>query len=252
MPTALITGATSGLGAEFARQLAGQGHDLVIVARDKARLEQSAEQIRDRAGVEVEVLPADLADPEQCREVERRLADADRPVEMLVNNAGFGLATYFHRSSADDEERMLDVLVRAPVRLTHAAVTAMVPRGSGSVVNVASVAGFLPGGTYGAAKAYMIAFSRSIAARLRRKGVRVMVLCPGYTHTEFHQRAEIDKTQVPGWMWLTAEGVVEHGLHDLRRGVVVSIPGRQYQAIVQALRLAPPRLVSRIAGRRAV
>lgn len=252
MPTALITGATSGLGAEFARRLSVDGYDLVLVARDKGRLELTAEQLRGAAGVEVEVLPADLTDAAQCLDVERRLADPARPVDLLVNNAGFALPTSFHRSSADDEERMFDVLVRAPMRLTHAAVTAMLPRGSGSVINVASVAGFLPGGTYGAAKAYVIAFSRSLALRLGRKGVRVMALCPGYTHTEFHQRAEFDKSAVPGWMWLTAQRVVDEGLRDLDRGVVVSVPGRRYKALVLAARLVPPGLVNRVVGRRAV
>lgn len=250
MPTALITGATAGLGAEFTRRLAGDGYDLVLVARDKARLERCAEQIRDRDGVGVEILPADLTDAEQCRTVESRLAEADRPVDLLINNAGFGLSTSFLRSSADDEERMLSVLVRAVLRLTHAAVTAMAARGSGAVVNVSSVAGFVPTGTYSAAKAYVTTFSRSVAAQVGRRGVRVMALCPGYTHTEFHERAGIDRAGVSGRMWLTAERVVDEALRDLRRGKVVSIPGRRYHAIATAARLAPPGLVDRVRARR--
>ena len=251
MSTALVTGATAGLGAEFARRLASEGYGLVLVARHKDRLDERAEELRGEYGVEVEVLPADLADADQCARVEERLSDTVRPVDFLVNDAGFALPTGFLRSSADDEERMLQVLVRAVVRLTHAASHAMAERGQGDIVNVSSVAGFLPGGTYGAAKAYVTAFSESVATRLEKKGVRVLALCPGFTHTEFHQRADIDKTTVPRWMWLTPERVVNEGLRDLRRGKVVSIPSHRYQAIIMATHMLPRPLLRRLARGRA-
>jgi len=247
MSTALVTGATAGLGAEFARHLAGEGYDLVLVARQRKRLEESAAELREAHGVRVEVLTANLADPDQCARVEDRLSDQERPVDFLVNDAGFALSTGFLRSSADDEERMLQVMVRAVVRLTHAAARAMVERGHGDVINVSSVAGFLPGGTYGAAKAYVTAFSESVAARLGAKGVRVTALCPGFTHTEFHERAHIDKSRVPGWMWLSAERVVNDGLRDMRRGKVVSIPSHRYQVIVLATHMLPRPLLRRLA-----
>jgi uncharacterized protein len=249
MPTALVTGATAGLGAEFARRLAAEGQDLVLVARDKARLDQRAEELRGRYGVQVEVLAADLADDAGCTDVETRLGDSERPVDVLVNNAGFALPTGFVRSSADDEDRMLQVLVRAVVRLTHAAAEAMATRGRGEIVNVSSVAGFIPGGTYSAAKTYVTAFTESVAAQLRRRGVRICAVCPGYTHTEFHQRAQVDKGSIPSWMWLDAERVVDEGLRDLRKGVVVSIPSRRYKAISALVRHVPRALLRRVVAR---
>ncbi|MEU4418951.1 SDR family NAD(P)-dependent oxidoreductase, partial [Nocardia salmonicida] len=153
--TALITGPTAGIGHEFARQLAARGHDLVLVARDQARLEQVAEELRTTYAVEIEVLPADLANPDQLAQVEARLAEAGRPVDLLVNNAGFGLKERFLDNDIETEQRQQDVLVKAVLRLTHAALGGMVARGGGGVINVSSVAAFLPRGTYSAAKAWV-------------------------------------------------------------------------------------------------
>jgi uncharacterized protein len=197
----------------------------------------------------VEVLPADLTDDAGCADVEARLGDTERPVDLLVNNAGFALPTGFVRSTADDEDRMLRVLVRAVVRLTHAAAEAMATRGRGEIVNVSSVAGFIPGGTYGAAKTYVTAFTESVASQLRRRGVRVCAVCPGYTHTEFHLRAEFDKGSVPSWMWLDATRVVDEGLRDLRKGAVVSIPSRRYKVISAFVRHVPRGLLRRVVAR---
>jgi short-subunit dehydrogenase len=200
--------------------------------------------------VRVAGLPADLSTDEGCAAVEARLADPDHPVDLLVNNAGFSLKESFLRGSVDDEERMLRVNVRAVMRLTRAVLPGMVDRGSGAVVNVSSVAGFgvaMPGATYSATKAWVINFSESVAGSVRRYGVQVMALCPGYTRTEFHRRAGIDVSRSPGWMWLDADRVVRDGLRDLARGRMVSVPDWKYKIAAFGLRHMPRRLVQRVA-----
>jgi short-subunit dehydrogenase len=247
MPTALITGASAGIGATFAERLATEHHGLVLVARDQARLTAQASALSERYGVPVEVLAADLADDEGCAAVERRLADPDRPVHVLVNNAGFGLNQSFVEANVEDEERMLRVHIRAVMRCTHAVLPQMLERGKGDVINVASVAGFgpaQPGATYSASKAWVINFSESIGSGVQQYGVRVMALCPGYTRTEFHQRAGIT-LPIPNALWLRAEDVVRTGLRDLRRGRLVSVPDLRYKLVVAAMRHLPHRLVIR-------
>lgn len=248
MTTALITGGTSGIGAEFARQLASMGHDLVLVARDAARLEEIAEQLRGRHRVDVEVLPADLSDRAQLATVEARLSDRARPVDLLVNNAGFGTNTLFLDSDLDAEQQQLDVLVTAVLRLTHAALPGMVARGTGGVINVSSIAGFIAGGTYSAAKSWVTVFSEAVDRQLHGTGVHVTAVCPGFTHTQFHQRAGMDVDHVPDWMWLDAPDVVRAALVDLRRGRPVSVPGAQYKALSTLARYLPRPVVRRASG----
>ena len=248
MTTALITGATAGIGAEFARQLAARGDDLVLVARDEARLSTYADELGARHRVRCELLVADLADREQLAFVERRLRDATRPIDLLVNNAGFSVNQSFLGGDLDAEQQMLDVLVTAVMRLTHAALPGMVGRGTGGVINVSSVAGFIAGGTYSAAKSYATVLSESVDRQLSGTGVRVMALCPGFTHTEFHERGGIDVSHLPDWMWLDAPQLVTAALADFRRGKAVSIPGGQYKALMTVARYAPRTLVRRASG----
>jgi short-subunit dehydrogenase len=248
MPTALITGATSGIGAAFARRLAADGQDLVIVARDADRLKTTADQLHRTYGVQVQVLAADLTDRDQLLSVERRLADPEQPVDLLVNNAGFSLRKPFVANDVADEERMLDILVRAVLRLTHAALPGMIGRGRGAVINVSSVAGFNPRGTYSAAKAWVTNFSESLAFRLRGTGVQVMALCPGFVRTEFHQRMELDMSGLPRWMWLDVDEVVAEALQDLKRGRSLSIPSARYKVLTALSRHAPRRLLVRASG----
>ena len=198
--TSLITGATAGIGHEYAVQLAARGDDLVLVARDAARLEEVAEELRRAHQVDVEVLVADLTDREELARVEARLADRDHPVDLLVNNAGFGLKKRFLDNTADEETAMLEVLVTAVLRLSHAALGAMAERGHGGIINVSSVAAFLPRGTYSAAKAWVNSFSEWAHLEYASRGVKVMALCPGFTKTEFHERMQV--TRGDGFMWL--------------------------------------------------
>jgi short-subunit dehydrogenase len=248
MGTALITGATSGIGLAFARTLARRGHDLVLVARDRVRLDVVAAELRGHR-VEVEVLAADLADRSQMAMVEERLRA--KPVEILVNNAGFGVPQRFSTGDLDAEQQMLDVLVTAVMRLTHAALPGMVARGSGAVLNVSSVAGWITGGTYSAAKAWVTVFSESLSIELAGTGVHVTAVCPGYTHTEFHQRASMEMDSVPEWMWLDTQDVVDRALVDVRKGRPVSVAGTQYKALSLAAQYLPRPLVRAIGSRRA-
>lgn len=247
--TALVTGASSGLGAEFAQQLAGRGADLVLVARDRAALEDIAARIRTDYRTAVEVLPADLVDPADLEKVAARLSDPDRPVQVLVNNAGFGLDLDFAAGDIADEQRHLDLHVGATMRLSHAALQAMLARGGGRIINVASVAAFLPRGTYGAVKAWVVSFSRWANVTYAPRGVTVCAVCPGFTHTNFHERMGLPpgKEGVPRFMWLDAEDVVAEGLRDAARGRAVSIPSLRYRILVAVARFAPPALVARLA-----
>ncbi|MEO5662370.1 MAG: SDR family NAD(P)-dependent oxidoreductase, partial [Nocardioides sp.] len=216
MTFALVTGATAGIGLEFARQLAGRGHGLVLVARDEARLTSVAEELRSTYDVEVEVLVADLVDKDQCATVEARLGDRDRPIELLVNNAGFGLKKRFLDGTVEEETDMLEVLVTAVLRLSHAALGPMAERGSGGIINVSSVAAFLPRGTYSAAKAWVNSFSEWAHLEYKSRGVTVMALCPGFTKTEFHERMQVKRGD--NFMWLDAEFLVRTALADFDKG----------------------------------
>jgi short-subunit dehydrogenase len=249
MTTALITGSTSGIGSAFARRLGADGHSLVLVARDTARLREQATELHDRHGVEVEVLTADLATDAGIEAVAARLGDRTHPVDLLINNAGFGNKGRYLDVPMADELRMLKVHCEAVLRLTSAASEAMRERGRGGVVNVASVAAFVPRGTYGASKAWIVQFTQGAAKDLAGTGVRLMVLCPGFTRTEFHERAGMGTGNIPGWMWLDADKVVAAGLADLARGKSLSIPDPRYKTLLGLAKLAPRPLLGTITSR---
>ncbi len=187
----------------------------------------------------MEVLVADLVDPEALARVEARLSDPARPVDLLVNNAGFGLKKRFLDNPVAAEQAMLDVLVTAVLRLSHAALGGMTERGHGGIINVSSVAAFLPRGTYAAAKAWVNSFSEWAANEYRDQGVRVMALCPGFTKTEFHERMDVKRGD--NLMWLDVDFLVEKALADFDKGRIYSIPGLQYKAVVRLTKLIPNR-----------
>ncbi len=249
MRTALVTGATSGIGHAFCRELAERGNDLVIVARDRVRLENVSDELRARYSVNVEILAVDLSRRTQLRKVADRLADRDRPVNLLVNNAGFGMTKSFLKGDLADEEAMLDVLCRAVLVLSHTAALSMKARGRGHIINVSSVAGFVPRGTYGAAKAWVTAFTETLAYELEGSGVSATALCPGFTHTEFHERANLDMSRLPQAMWLDADWLVRDCLDDVRAGKVISVPGIQYKVIAGVAQIVPNGLMRVLSSR---
>jgi short-subunit dehydrogenase len=246
-PVALITGPTSGIGLAFAHQLAAAGHDLVLVARNQERLDALAVDL-EQYGAHSEVMVCDLSDRSATGPVEARLADGARPVDLLVNNAGFGLKRPFLDNTVEDEQRMLDVLVTAVLRLTHAAIGPMVARRSGAVINVSSVAGYLPRGTYSAAKAYVTSLSEWADLTYRDQGVHVMALLPGFTRTEFHDRMHVSQGSAPRWLWLDVDRLVDEALRDLERGRRISIPSRRYKLLAAAARYTPSTIQARLQG----
>lgn len=250
MGTALVTGASAGLGLEFAWQLATARHDVVLVARDEERLTRLAGQLEAAAGVHAEVLAADLTDRADVARVADRLRADEKPVGLLVNNAGFGINQRFVGGDLDAEERALELMVRTVMVLSHAAAGAMVARGRGAILNVGSVAGLIASGTYSAHKAWVRTFTEGLAVELKGTGVTATVVAPGFTHTEFHERGRIETSHYPNIGWLNAEDVVSEALADVRRGVVLSTPSLRYKAASALLRIAPRSAVRAFGGYR--
>ena len=251
MSTALVTGATSGIGLAFCRELAERGNDLVIVARRRARLENVSDELRARHSINVEIMAADLSKRAALRRVADRVADRDRPIDLLVNNAGFGTSRSFLKGDVADEEAMLDVLCHAVLVLSHAGALSMKDRGRGAIINVSSIAGFVPMGTYGAAKGWCTAFTENLAHELAGSGVSATALCPGFTHTEMHERAKVDMSKLPKVMWLEADRLVRDCLDDVKAGKILSIPGMQYKLIAGIADVTPRGLVRAVTGRAA-
>lgn len=239
MGIALVTGGTSGIGAAFARQLASKGYDIVLVARDRARLDEMAHELRGM-GREVELLPADLGKRSDVAKVVTRLEDAEKPVDVLVNNAGFGMHTRSSDADSGAHDAAFEVMVRAVRELAAAAARSMRSRGSGRIINVSSTAGFITMASgYSALKAWVTVFSEGLSNELHGTGVTVTALCPGWVHTEFHDRAGISKGGIPSWLWLDAEYLVGSALRDAERGKVISIPSVRYKVLIWFARHLP-------------
>lgn len=251
MSTALVTGGTSGIGAAFARALAARGDDLVLVARDEARLETMAAALHAQHGVQVETVRADLSLPEDVELVAKRLAQPDRPIDLLVNNAGFGIHARLTDPDPTAQLYGIDVMIRAVLLLSAAAGRTMAERGSGHIVNVSSTAAFVTLGGYSAIKAWVLTYSEGLAVELAGTGVGVTALCPGWVRTEFHGRAGIHTSSIPAPMWTDVDQVVAECLHDVARGRVISIPSRRYRVLMFVARHAP-RSVVRAASARIV
>jgi uncharacterized protein len=250
MPTALVTGASQGIGEAFARQLADRGYDIVLVARNEDSLIRVAEQVKAKAR-HAEVLVADLTDPADTSRVEERLADASRPVDILVNNAGFGTTGTFHELPLAEEDREIKLNVLALMRLSHVALTGMVERGTGGVINISSIAGFQPApgnATYTGTKAFVTTFSLSLHEEYRTKGVTVLAVAPGATRTEWQARAGFNATRLPDFAWQSADEVVAGSLKafDAKRALFTSGPINK--VLAGATHLAPRALLARVAG----
>jgi short-subunit dehydrogenase len=257
---AAITGASSGIGAEYARQLAARGWDLLLTARREDRLQALADELVDRHGIRVDTLPADLAEPDGLRIVEDRLASTER-LGMLVHAAGFGTLDGFETKDVDFSVAMVHVHDIAAIRLTHAVLPGMRQRGSGVIIHVSSVAAFASGPSnvvYGATKAFLNSFCEGLQDELSGSGVRVQALCPGLTHTEFHDTGEyrnFNRARIPRSIWMTAEEVVTESLHALGTDDVIVIPGLKNKLFVQlasnsSIRAAGRRVLARLRGPR--
>ncbi|MEU7766820.1 SDR family oxidoreductase [Nocardia sp. NPDC049190] len=244
-PVALITGPTSGIGRSYATRLASLGYDLVLVARDEPRLAALATALDHRFGTRSQLLVADLARQSDRARVAARLDDG---VEFLVNNAGFGHSGEFWTLPPELLQAQLDVNVTSVMQLTRAALPPMIAAATGNIVNVSSVAGLIPGrgSTYAASKAYVVSFTEGLAGRLAGTGVRVQALCPGFVHTEFHERAGIEMSSLPKALWLSADQVVAGSLTDLEKGRVLSVPGMQYKALTTVAGMIPRTLAARL------
>lgn len=241
VPVAMVTGATSGIGAAFARRLAADGYDLVLLARDATRLRAVADELGA-----VDVVAADLSTEDGLAAAERRAADG---VDLLVNNAGFGHQGWFLDAPLDVELATMRVHCEAVLRLSYAALPHMLRQDGGGIINVASIAALLARGTYGASKAWVVSFSEAVAAENAGTGVRVTAVCPGWVRTEYHERAGLDVSDVPAALWLTPETVVDAALRDFARGVRISVPTGRYKLIVALNRAVPRRLAAAVSAR---
>ena len=238
--TILITGASSGIGTAFARSLASQGYDLVLVARREAQLRSLADEVQRKFNVNAQVFPADLSDPIQVKRLETQVAEIG-DLEILINNAGFGVPGKFVEIQAERNAEMIQVHILATVRLCRAALPGMISRGRGSIINVSSIAAFMAtprNATYSATKAYLNVFSEALQDELKGTGIRVQALCPGLTHTEFHDHPGYEdyKRRIPEFFWMQAEDVVRESLDALKKGRVICIPGFKNRLIVAIIR----------------
>jgi short-subunit dehydrogenase len=240
---ALVTGATVGIGESFARKLASEGFNLILVARDEERLTAKASELETAQGITTHVIVADLTTETGCDAVERFIDEHD--VDVLINNAGYGLNQSFTKSEIEEEQKVLNILVRTPMRLTHRVLPQMKLRNSGVIVNVASVAGFIAGGAYSAMKSYLTVLTESLHADLDGTNIKVSALCPGFTRTEFHQRAGMKMDALPKIMWLDSDRLVDKAWKDANRGKAVSVPGWQYRTLIFVIKFAPRNWVRR-------
>ena len=241
---ALVTGATVGIGESFTRLLAHNGYNIVLVARDLPRLQERAKTLESTFGIATTVIQADLATDAGCKTIEDFIVN--NQIDVLINNAGFGINKAFTMSQLDAEQQLLDVLVRTPMRLMHVALPGMKERNKGVIINVSSVAGWIAGGTYSAAKSYLTVLSESLHTELSSTNVKVSALCPGFTRTEFHQRGRMSMKGLPAFMWLNSDKLVAKAWKDAVGGKAVSVPGWQYQLLTFVMRNAPRPMVRKI------
>ena len=241
---ALVTGATSGIGESFTRLLAENNYNIVLVARDMPRLRERAQSLQEKFNVQTHIIQADLSTDAGCSAVEQYIAN--NQVDVLINNAGFGLNKAFTMSDLQAEQQMFDVLVRTPMRLMHVALPLMKQRNKGVVINVSSVAGYIAGGSYSAAKSYLTVLSESLHTELAGTNIKISALCPGFTRTEFHQRGRMSMKGLPSFMWLDSDKLVAKAWNDALKGAAVSIPGRQYRLLVFVIQTLPRSIIRKV------
>ena len=241
---ALVTGATAGIGESFTRLLAENNYNVVLVARDLPRLQERAQGLEAKYQVQTHCIQADLSTDAGCSEVERYIAN--NRIDVLINNAGFGINKAFTVSELEEEQKLLDVLVRTPMRLMHVALPLMKQRDRGVVINVSSAAGFIAGGTYSASKSYLTVLTESMHTELAGTNVKISALCPGFTRTEFHQRGRMSMKGLPGFMWLDSDELVAQAWRDALKGEAISIPGWQYRLLVFVIQRLPRSIVRKV------
>jgi len=241
---ALVTGATAGIGESFTRLLAENNYNVVLVARDLPRLQERAQGLEAKYQVQTHCIQADLSTDAGCSEVERYIAN--NQIDVLINNAGFGINKAFTVSELEEEQKLLDVLVRTPMRLMHVALPLMKQRDRGVVINVSSVAGFIAGGTYSASKLYLTVLTESMHTELAGTNVKISALCPGFTRTEFHQRGRMSMKGLPSFMWLDSDELVAQAWRDALKGEAISIPGWQYRLLVFVIQRLPRSIVRKV------
>ena len=241
---ALVTGATSGIGESFTRLLAENNYNIVLVARDMPRLQDRARELEAKFRVKTQIIQADLSTDAGCAAVEHYIAN--NQVDVLINNAGFGLNKAFTMSDIDAEQQMFDVLVRTPMRLMHVALPLMKQRNKGVIINVSSVAGYIAGGSYSAAKSYLTVLSESLHTELAGTNIKICALCPGFTRTEFHQRGRMSMKGLPSFMWLDSDKLVAKAWSDALKGEAVSIPGWQYQLLMFVIQTLPRSIIRKV------
>jgi len=241
---ALVTGATSGIGESFTRLLAENNYNIVLVARDIPRMQERALGLQEKFNVQTHIIQADLSTDAGCAAVEHYIAN--NQVDVLINNAGFGLNKAFTMSDIDAEQQMFDVLVRTPMRLMHVALPLMKQRNKGVIINVSSVAGYIAGGSYSAAKSYLTVITESLHTELAGTNIKISALCPGFTRTEFHQRGRMSMKGLPSFMWLDSDKLVAKAWSDALKGEAVSIPGWQYQLLVFVIHSLPRSIIRKV------
>jgi len=241
---ALVTGATAGIGESFTRLLAENNYNIVLVARDLPRMQERARDLEAKYKVSTHVIQADLATDEGCATVEQYITN--NQIDVLINNAGFGINKAFTMSALDAEQQMMDVLVRTPMRLMHVALPGMKERNKGVIINVSSVAGYIAGGSYSASKSYLTVLTESLHTELAGTNLKVSALCPGFTRTEFHQRGRMSMKGLPNFMWLNSDDLVAKSWSDALKGEAVSIPGWQYQLLVFLIQSIPRSIVRKV------
>ena len=241
---ALVTGATAGIGESFTRLLAGQKYNIVLVARDNQRMQERAASLEKDFGVKTHIIQADLSTDSGCLAVEKFISE--NQIDVLINNAGFGINKAFTVSTLEAEQQLLDVLVRTPMRLMHVALPGMKERNKGVIINVSSVASFIAGGTYSASKSYLTVISESLHTELSGTNVTVSALCPGFTRTEFHQRGRMSMNGLPNFMWLNSDALVKQSWRDAMKGKAISVPGWQYQILVIVIKTLPRSIVRKL------